>query len=215
MAWRFQGRADTTLARHLSRMGPRMGEVESRGARPSDGPPFPVEPAEPSVRRPVPLTPAALPPGEGFAPASGAGGFSWWRLGAGLSAAARGAARLLRRTCGAAGGDERDRLVERHGVGAQRPRERRVDLAVGDVGAEAAGLDHDRLAGAGLLAERAAGVALAAAAEGGAAFFRDDEVDRPVGADRQHVVVLLEVGVGLGVLDVRAVAADADEDRRA
>src|SRR3954464_792689 len=40
----------------------RMREVESRGARPGEGSPFAAEPAEPSVLRPVPLTPAPLPP---------------------------------------------------------------------------------------------------------------------------------------------------------
>src|SRR4051794_6402902 len=175
---------------------------------------------------------SASPFGRGVYAASSAGAFSWCLLSAGLpgrsllsaglgarrrslGAAARGAARLLRRSRRTPRVDERDRLVERHGVGAERAWERCVDLAVGDVGAEAAGLDHDGLAGARLLAERAARVALAAAAVDGAAFLRDDEVDRAVGADRQHVVVLLEVGVGLGVLDVGAVAADADEDRRA
>src|SRR4051812_14482487 len=52
---------------------------------------------------------------------------------------ARGAARAPRR-------DERQRLIERHRFLRDRLRQGGVDLAVGDVGAEAAALDHHALA---------------------------------------------------------------------
>src|SRR3954464_6854157 len=40
-----------------------------------------------------------------------------------------------------------------------------------------------------------------------------DQVEGPVRADLEHVVVFREISVDLAVLDVRPVAADADQDR--
>ena len=45
------------------------------------------------------------------------------------------------------------------------------------------------------------------------ALLGDDKIDRPVAADVQDVIVAAEIGVGLAVLNVRAVAADAGEYR--
>ena len=73
-----------------------------------------------------------------------------------------GRERLLRRAGGAAGLQKRDSLVQRHRFGGHGPRQGGVGLAVGHVGAEAAGLHHDRLAGFRILAERAAGIGRAA-----------------------------------------------------
>src|SRR5208282_570008 len=116
----------------------------------------------------------------------------------------------------AAGGfrlDEREGVVERDARRVGSFRQGRVDLAVADVGAEPALLDADRAA-LRMLAEKAAGTAAEARAAG-AALLGDDEVDRAVGADFEHVVVAAEVGVGLAVLDIGAVPADAGQDRLA
>ena len=92
--------------------------------------------------------------------------------------------------------------------------QRGVGLSVRHVGAEAAGLDHDGLAEFRILSERSAGIG-GAATETAAVFLRDDEIDGAVAADLQHVVVIAEIGVGLAVLDIGAIAADAGDDRLA
>ncbi len=83
-----------------------------------------------------------------------------------------------------------------------------------DVGAEAALLDRDRAA-LGMLAENASRPAAAESRCARAALLGDDEVDRPIAADLQHVVVAAEIGVGLAVLHIGAVTPDAGEDRLA
>ena len=88
-----------------------------------------------------------------------------------------------------------------------------VDLAVSDIRSEPALLDADRAA-LRMLAENA-GRAAAKPRAASPALLRDDEIDRPVAADLQHIVVAAEVGVGLAMLHVGAVAADAGEDRLA
>src|ERR1700722_3082753 len=88
-----------------------------------------------------------------------------------------------------------------------------VDLAVIDVGAEAARL-HADFAPFRVLAKFAPRAG-AKARPAGPALLRHDEVDRPIGADLEHVVVAAKVGVGLAVLHIGTVAADAGEDRLA
>ena len=63
-----------------------------------------------------------------------------------------------------------------------------------------------------MLAENAA-CSPAAEARARPALLGDDEVDRPVGADLQNVVLAAEVGVGFAVLHIRAVASDAGQNR--
>ena len=65
-----------------------------------------------------------------------------------------------------------------------------------------------------MVAQHLAGLLAAAEAPAGQpALLGDDEIDRAVAADRQHVVVLAEVRVGLAVLHVGPVAAEVGEDR--
>src|SRR5271165_4658074 len=82
--------------------------------------------------------------------------------------------------------------------------DRGVDFAVIDVGAEAALLDDDRAA-LRMLAENATRPAAAETRCPRAGLLGDDEVDRPVGADLQHLVVAAQIRVSLAVLHVGAI----------
>ena len=66
-----------------------------------------------------------------------------------------------------------------------------------------------------MLADNAARAAAAEARGARAALLGDDEVDRPVCPDLQHVVVAAQIGVGLAVLHIGPVTPDAGEDRLA
>src|SRR5580704_9608927 len=111
------------------------------------------------------------------------------------------------------GFEQFNRLGEGEARGVGPLRDGRVDLAVIDVGAEPSGL-HADLATLRMLAKFAPRAGAKAGAAG-AALLGDDEIDRPVPADLQHIVVAAEVGVGLAVLHIRTVTADASEDRLA
>ena len=92
--------------------------------------------------------------------------------------------------------------------------DRRIDLAVLDIRTEAPGLQHHLAAGRmGAEHLRRRGACGAEAPPREPALLGDDQVDRAVAADLQHVVVVAEIGVGLAVLNVGAVAPDAGEDR--
>src|SRR3974390_3359269 len=110
------------------------------------------------------------------------------------------------------GRDEREGVVEAKARGVGALGDRDVDPAVVDVGAKAALLDADRAA-LGMVAENSARAAAAETRGGGAAFLGDNNVDRPIGADLQHIVVTPQIGVGLGMLHIGAIAPDAGEDR--
>ena len=66
-----------------------------------------------------------------------------------------------------------------------------------------------------MVADRARGPAAAETAAAAARFLGQDQIDRAIGADAQHVVVTAEIGVGLSVLHIGAVASDARDDRLA
>src|ERR1700749_520783 len=80
-----------------------------------------------------------------------------------------------------------DRLVERKARRVGPPGNGGVDLAVIDVGAEPAGL-HANLAPFRMLAKFSP-CAAAEAGAAGATLLGDDEVDRPIPPDLEHVVV--------------------------
>jgi hypothetical protein len=113
----------------------------------------------------------------------------------------------------AAGGREGKRVFQRHRLLRQRTGQGGVGGAVGDVGAEAAGLHHDGGARFRIVAEGPPGIRRAATEAAGAALLGDDEVDGAVAADLQHIVVPPEIGVDLAVLHVGTVAPDIGEDR--
>src|SRR5262249_44719234 len=107
------------------------------------------------------------------------------------------------------------RLLQRDGVGRHVGRQRGVDAIVADIGAIAAVLDHDRPALVGMIAERAAGVGAEAPLAWPLGLLLLDQGHRAVEPDREHVVAVREVGVGLAVLHVGTEAADAGQDRLA
>src|SRR5262249_15383713 len=121
-----------------------------------------------------------------------------------LAAAARGA-RV----------DQPHRLLQRDGVGRHVGRQRGVDAIVADIWTIATVLDHDRPALVGMIAERAAGVGAEAPLAWALGLLLLDQGHRAVEPDREHVVAVREVGVGLAVLHVGTEAADAGQDRLA
>ena len=81
-----------------------------------------------------------------------------------------------------------------------------------DIGAEPAVFDADRATERGMFTEQAPGSA-AAKACGGAAFFGDDEIDRPIFTEGKNIVVFADIGISFGVLNIGAESANADDDR--
>src|SRR5271170_2843707 len=124
----------------------------------------------------------------------------------GLAAARRLAAGPLR-----ARGDERQSLVQRDRLRRLVAGQGGVDTVMGDVGPVAAVLHQHGAALVRMVAERAAGVAAEAAARALGDFLRDQR-HRAVEADVEHIVARLDIGVGLAVLDIGAVAPDPGDD---
>src|SRR5580658_1745479 len=81
---------------------------------------------------------------------------------------------------------ERDRVVERERLGVGPPLDRGVDLAVTDIGAEAALLDADRAA-LRMLTENATRSSAPEARGPRPALLGDNEVDCAIAADLQDV----------------------------
>src|SRR5262249_7491921 len=109
--------------------------------------------------------------------------------------------------------DQAHGLLERDLVRVLVIRDGGVDAVVGHVGPVAPLLDQDRRATLRMVTERAARIGAEAAALAGIGAFLGNQRDRAVEPDGEHVLARVEVGVGLAVLHVGAVAADAGQDR--
>ena len=110
------------------------------------------------------------------------------------------------------GVDDRRRLFDRERGNVRSLGQSRIDLAPGEIGAETPGFQGNGAA-LRMIADRADFAAAAETAPSG--LFGHDEVDGAIAADFQHILVLGQIGVGLFVLDIGAIAADAGEDRLA